>query len=75
MHSLSSLKVLKELCCANLANTKAEIYGSKTCERIELVQAHILNKIAYSINAVAENEVIPRYVSTRIALCLSSLYS
>lgn len=41
--------------------TKAEVYGSKLCERVELLQANLLSSISSTINDFPENEVLPRY--------------
>ena len=55
-------KVFKELCNINLIQTAQEIYKNSTCEKIELIHAHVLNRLADTINDVAEHDVILRFV-------------
>ena len=55
-------KVFKELCNINLIQAAQEIYENSMCEKIELIHAHVLNRLADTINDVAEHDVILRFV-------------
>eukprot|EP00794_Sanderia_malayensis_P006317 gene6317-7040_t len=56
----SNIKVVKELCAASLTAQQVDAYGIKTARMVEVAQAHLLNCIAGTVNAVPDDMTVPR---------------